>query len=67
MGGRFEGWKRLSAADVVDLAERLARDVVGQEVSSEIPRSGRGADDWPDTWPDEWPSWRTTNLSRPDS
>ncbi|MER7334190.1 MULTISPECIES: hypothetical protein [unclassified Micromonospora] len=63
LGARFDGWVRLSVADVADVAERLAREVAGL-ASGGIPRAGQGGDDWPDTWPDGWPSWRATNLPR---
>ena len=66
LGSRFDGWVRLSAADVADIAEHLARDVVGPRYGA-FAGPGQGGDDWPDTWPDGWPSWRATNRARPHS
>ncbi|MEV4624905.1 hypothetical protein AB0J90_01255 [Micromonospora sp. NPDC049523] len=60
---RFDHWVPLSAADIADVAERLAREIV-EPGNQGIPRPGQGGDDWPDTWPDGWPSWRATNLPR---
>lgn len=60
---RFSGWASLSAADVPDLAERLAREAAGPARAG-LARTGEGADDWPDTWPHGWPSWRATNFAR---
>ncbi|MCZ7437686.1 hypothetical protein O7598_14865 [Micromonospora sp. WMMC241] len=53
----------LSAADVADVAERIAREVVGPEARTLAP--GETGDDWPDTWPHDWPSWRATNRPSP--
>ncbi|MER7890110.1 hypothetical protein ABTX15_09830 [Micromonospora sp. NPDC094482] len=63
LDARFDGWVALCAADVVDVAERLAREVTGPEPGG-LPRPGQGGDDWPDTWPSGWPSWRATDLAR---
>ncbi|MDG4800978.1 hypothetical protein [Micromonospora sp. WMMD980] len=57
-------WAYLSAADVADVAERLAREVVGREPGAPAG-PGRSGDDWPDTWPHGWPSWRATNRPPP--
>ncbi|SCG40673.1 hypothetical protein GA0070213_102252 [Micromonospora humi] len=58
-------WAYLSAADVADVAERLARDVVGRDPGA-LAGPGQSGDDWPDTWPHGWPSFRATNrLPRP--
>lgn len=53
-------WAYLSAADVADVAERLARNVVGREPGG-LAGPGQSGDDWPDTWPHGWPSLRATN------
>jgi hypothetical protein len=59
LAGSRDSWLILTTAGIVDVAERLAR---------EITRSPDGPDprpaDWPDTWPQGWPSWRATNLGR---
>ncbi|WP_241825538.1 hypothetical protein [Micromonospora sp. CB01531] len=60
---RFDNWVPLTAADVADIAERIARQV-RQSANGGVPRAGQGGDDWPDTWPHAWPSWRATNLAR---
>lgn len=59
----YHGWARMGAADVADVAERLAREVTGAPRAG-LARTGEGADDWPDTWPHGWPSWRATNFAR---
>ncbi|MFC0097296.1 hypothetical protein ACFFKH_07110 [Micromonospora marina] len=66
LGTRFYGRVRLSAADVADIAEHLARNVVGPRYGA-FAGPGQGGDDWPDTWPEGWPSWRATNRARPHS
>ncbi|MEV0005363.1 hypothetical protein AB0H28_24175 [Micromonospora sp. NPDC050980] len=53
-------WTYLSAGEVADVAERLARQVVGREPGG-LAAPGESGDDWPDTWPHGWPSWRATN------
>jgi hypothetical protein len=63
---RFRGWVSLTAADVTDIAERLAREVTGAPAGG-AARAGQGTDAWPDTWPRGWPSWRATNEVRRDS
>lgn len=57
------GHDSLSAADVADIAERLARQLT-EPAAGGLARAGDAADDWPDTWPRGWPSWRATNLPR---
>jgi hypothetical protein len=53
----------LSAADVADVAEHIARQVCAPATGN-LARAGDATDDWPDTWPLGWPSWRATNLAR---
>jgi hypothetical protein len=60
VGRRFDHWVPLTAADIGDVAERLARDVLGPV--GVVPAAG--IDNWPDTWPSGWPSWRSTNIGR---
>jgi len=59
VGRRFDRWGLPTAADVVDLAERLTRDVLDRagNAPAAIP------DNWPDTWPQSWPTWRATNTT----
>lgn len=56
---RFDYWVFPTAADVVDIAERLTRDVLDRAgtAPAAIP------DNWPDTWPQNWPTWRATNTT----
>lgn len=56
---RFDHWVPLSATDVVDVAERLARDVL--TLAGIAPAAI--ADNWPDSWPQSWPTWRATNTT----
>ncbi|WP_433533798.1 Fic family protein [Micromonospora sp. CA-249363] len=60
IGGRFRSWVRPSAADVNDVAERLARRLVGESLVDSPPSVVHRDDEWPDTWPQDWPSSRTT-------
>jgi hypothetical protein len=56
-------YQPLSAADVADVAEHIARQVCAPATGN-LARAGDATDDWPDTWPLDWPSWRATNLAR---
>ncbi|MFI5924654.1 Fic family protein [Micromonospora sp. NPDC051543] len=60
IGGRFRSWVQPSAADVNDVAERLARRLVGESLVDSRPSVVHRDDEWPDTWPQDWPSSRTT-------
>ncbi|MFJ6166866.1 Fic family protein [Micromonospora orduensis] len=60
IGGRFRSWVQPSAADVNDVAERLAQQLVAQSVADPPPSFVHARDNWPDTWPQGWPSSRTT-------
>ncbi|WP_431934310.1 hypothetical protein [Micromonospora sp. RP3T] len=64
LDARFHGWVHLTAADVADVAEHLAREVIGRS-AGRLARPGECGDDWPDTWPHGWPSWRAANRPRP--
>ncbi|MEU8331295.1 hypothetical protein [Micromonospora sp. NPDC048839] len=59
VGGRYDHWVPLTAAEVNDVAERISRGVLS--LTGTVP-AGR-VDNWPDTWPHGWPSWRATNTS----
>ncbi|CCH19045.1 Fic family protein [Micromonospora lupini] len=59
IGGRFRSWTQPSAAEVVDVAERLARQLVGESLVDPPPSFVHATDEWPDTWPQGWPSSRT--------
>ncbi|XTZ19044.1 hypothetical protein ACQSSU_19510 [Micromonospora echinospora] len=48
---RFDRWVPLTAADIDDVAERLARDVLNLTGIVVAPPNGN----WPDTWPQGWP------------
>jgi hypothetical protein len=58
---RFDHWALPTAADVVDIAERLTRDVL--DLAGNAPAAI--PDNWPDTWPQSWPTWRATNTTGP--
>jgi hypothetical protein len=49
---RFDYWVPPTAAVVGEVAERLARDVLGSVGMVPVART----DSWPDTWPQDWPS-----------
>lgn len=57
---RFDQWVPLTAADINDIAERLARDALSVGGVVWVCRD----DTWPDTWPQGWPTWRATNVGR---
>jgi hypothetical protein len=56
---RFDHWVALTAADIVDVAGQLTRDVLN--LAGTAPAAI--ADNWPDTWPQSWPAWRATNTT----
>ncbi|WP_127502353.1 hypothetical protein [Actinoplanes solisilvae] len=52
-------WRTPTAAEVVDVAERLTRDVLELDgIASTVV-----TDTWPDTWPQNWPVWRAMNTA----
>ncbi|MEH0930329.1 hypothetical protein [Micromonospora sp. CPCC 205558] len=55
---RFGWWAPLTAVEIGEIAERVARDALSP---TGIVPTGR-IDNWPDTWPHGWPSWRATNT-----
>ncbi|MEU8406562.1 hypothetical protein AB0C19_10195 [Micromonospora sp. NPDC048842] len=55
---RFGWWAPLTAVEIGEVADRVARDALSP---TGIVPAGR-IDDWPDTWPHGWPSWRATNT-----
>lgn len=55
---RFDYWVALAATDVIDVAERLSRDVL--TLAGIAPAAI--TDNWPDSWPQSWPTWRATNT-----
>lgn len=57
----FGRWVPLTEVDVVEVAERLTRDVLDLAGTSAAASGG----EWPDTWPQEWPVWRATNTTGP--
>ncbi|MEU8329052.1 Fic family protein [Micromonospora sp. NPDC048839] len=63
IGGRFRSWVQPSAADVADVAERLAQQLVAQSGVDLPPAYVHATDEWPDTWPQGWPSSRTATRS----
>ncbi|MFI5833644.1 hypothetical protein ACIA5A_08190 [Micromonospora sp. NPDC051300] len=54
-------WAYLSAADVADLAERLAHRVAGPQTRAPAAED----ESWPDTWPHAWPSRRSHTRPPP--
>ncbi|MFG3554474.1 hypothetical protein ACGGAQ_08800 [Micromonospora sp. NPDC047557] len=58
LGERLHRWVPLTAVEVGEVAERVARAVLSP---SGIMPAGR-VGNWPDTWPQGWPSWRATNT-----
>ena len=61
IGGRFSSWIQPTTAEIADVAEDFARELLGEPVVRRADLGGRAAEDLPDTWPDGWPSWRATN------
>ncbi|MFC5922312.1 hypothetical protein [Micromonospora vulcania] len=59
-GERLHRWVPLTAVEIGDVAERVARDVLSP--TGIVPAAQVG--NWPDTWPQGWPSWRATNIDR---
>ncbi|MFE9917243.1 hypothetical protein ACFYPG_19030 [Micromonospora sp. NPDC005553] len=57
---RFGWWAPLTAVEIGEVADRVARDTLSP---TGIVPVGR-IDNWPDTWPHGWPSWRATNTGR---
>ncbi|MET7371675.1 hypothetical protein [Micromonospora arida] len=55
---RSGGWAPVTAVEIGEIAERVARDVLGPGGIAPAAR----VDSWPDTWPHGWPSWRATNT-----
>ena len=53
---RFYPWAPLTADAVVDIAERLTRNVLRTAGVAQT-------DNWPDTWPQNWPAWRASNTT----
>ncbi|MER7587658.1 hypothetical protein ABTW72_08970 [Micromonospora sp. NPDC127501] len=56
---RFGWWAPLTAVEIGEVAERVARDVLSPTGIAPADR----VDNWPDTWPDGWPSWRASNTA----
>ncbi|MFI6068859.1 hypothetical protein ACIA47_26820 [Micromonospora sp. NPDC051227] len=57
---RFGWWPPLTAMEISEVAERVARDVLNPGGIATVAR----VDSWPDTWPHGWPSWRATNTGK---
>lgn len=55
---RFGVWAPLTAVEIGEVADRVARDALG--LTGIVPAGRVG--EWPDTWPHGWPSWRATNT-----
>ncbi|MEU8010894.1 hypothetical protein AB0B74_13745 [Micromonospora parva] len=51
-GERLHRWAPLTAVEIGEVADRVARDVLSP---TGIVPAGR-VDNWPDTWPQGWPS-----------